>query len=169
MTLFHVLFVYHLGIHSVLRKEDEDGFWTLDESKVCIFCAKQILKQNENRMKHSQFMQEWNDSLPYGLVPDQAMLIGHFIDIYEKRMGENVWYLFEEKDLSLDPKQRFKQLFERKDKWTMEEIKPYLATLVKSGHSVDKLLLRNTRMVRSKDSEGNEKRTYISRNVKRNR
>ena len=163
------IITHSIKIHSVSRKKDENGYWTLDDIKVCIFCAKQLLKQNGDKMKNSKFMNEWNDSLPYGINADKTMLKGHLIDIYEKRMHENVWYIFEEKELSLNPKQRFKTLFARKDEWNMEEITPYLATLVKSGHSVDKLLLRNARMVRRKDDDGKEKRIYISRAVKRNR
>ena len=167
------VFVFqNIGIHSVSRKEDENGYWSLDETKVCIFCAKQILlKHNENKQKHSKFMEEWlgYDALPYGIIPNEEMLIGHFIAIHDKRIGENIWYIFDENKLSLNPKERFKKLFERKDEWSMDEITPYLKTLIKCGHSVDKLLLRNARMIRKKDKDGNERRIYISRNAKRNR
>lgn len=114
-------------------------------------------------------MEEWHNSLPYGMEPNMEMLTGHFVGIYDKRAAENIWYIFEESKLSLNPKERFKVLFERKEEWTMDEITPYLKTLIKSGHAADKLLLRNARMIRNKDKDGREIKTYISRNVKRNR
>ena len=141
----------------------------MDETKVCIFCAKQVIKSNESKLKESQFKEEWNNSLPYGMKPKMEMLKGHLIDIYDKKVGENIWYIFEEGKLSLNPKERFKALFERKEEWTMAGITPYLKTLIKSGHAADKLLLRNARMIRNRDSDGREVKTYISRNVKRNR
>jgi len=158
-----------IKIHSLSRKEDENGYWAFDENKVSVFIAKRILKENGNKMKDSEFMEEWNNNLIYGMPTNKEILYGHLIAIYQKTAKENVWFIFEETALSLDPKTRFKQLFERKDEWKKEEIKHYLASLTKSGQSVDKLLLRHSRMVRTKDNNGNEKRIYISRNSKRNR
>eukprot|EP01083_Nonionella_stella_P024948 68706_1 len=171
MTEFPKEVIEHcIKIYCIPRKEDSgETCWGFDESKVCVFCAKQILKQHGNQMKAPRFKQEWMDSLPYGLTPKEEMLRGHLMVMYDTTSRENVWHIFEEKQLNLDPKIRFKELFERKDEWDMDGITPYLQSLIKTGHSVDKLLLRHSRMVRRKDSNGNQKRTYISRNAKRNR
>ena len=78
-----------------------------------------------------------------------------------------MWHIFEEKTLQLEPKQRFQQLFERKDEWTLEQIEPYLLSLLNAGHKADKLLMRHARMVRTKDEAGKETRIYISRRAKK--
>jgi len=159
------IILHCLKIYATSR---EDEYCSLDETKVCIFCAKQVLMQNGNAMRQSQFEQEWRDTLPYGMPADLAMLKGHLIGIYDKRMAENMWSIFQEKELSLAPKQRFKTLFDKKEEWSEQEIEPYLATLIKSGsYTVDKLLLKHARMIRKKDEQGNEIRSYISRTVKR--
>jgi len=157
-----------IKINSVDRKADDEGYWTLDETKLCVFCAKQILsKQRGHQMRDSEFQRLWREQLPYGIEPNTSMLKGHVIGIYIKKMGGNVWSIFEETKLSLDPKQRFKELFARRDEWSMEQIVPYMTSLVNAGLKVDKLLLRHTRMVRTKGSDGQEKRIYISRNARR--
>ncbi len=115
-------------------------------------------------MPNSQFERMWKEQLPYGIEPNTAMLSGHVIGVTERKKGEPVWYIFEETKLSLDPKERFKELFARRDEWTMDQIVPYMTSLVNAGLKVDKLLLRHTRMVRTKGRDGKEKRIYISRN-----
>ena len=149
------------------RQEDADGYWAFDEDKVCQFIAKRILKENGDKMKENEFMQRWNEGLPYGLEPNEEMLIGHCILLKDRLMG-SYWTVFEEKSLSLDAKTRFVQLFEKKSEWDMESIKPYLRGLMKSGQTADKLLLRHSRMVRTKGADGKEKRVYISRNARQN-
>mmetsp|Transcript_27103 Transcript_27103/g.44527 ORF Transcript_27103/g.44527 Transcript_27103/m.44527 type:complete len:426 (-) Transcript_27103:12-1289(-) len=166
----HEMVVHCIRIHSVSRAPNEDGRWVLDEVKVSLFCAKQVILQQssgEEWMRHSQFMQEWSDSLPYELTADVAILSGHFLSVYAKRCGENVWYILEEKELSLKPKERFQKLFAMKEQWNMQEITPYMTTLIKTGYNVDKLLLKHARMIRSKDDQGKELKSYISRTVKR--
>merc|ERR1712228_450198 len=157
-----------IKIHSLNRREDVDGYWSFDEDKVCVFIAKRLLKENKNKMKENEFMQKWNEGLPYGLEPNSRMLIGHCILLKDKILG-NYLSVFEEKSLSLDAKKRFQQLFEKKNEWDMESIKPYLCGLMKSGQTADKLLLRHSRMVRTKGTDGKEKRIYISRNAKQNK
>lgn len=162
-----------IKINSVSRKPDAQGFWALDETKLCVFCAKQILtaraaKGRKDGMPDSAFKEQWAEAMPYGVVPKEEMLVGHLLALQSKKQKQRVWHIFEEKSLHLEPKQRFKQLFQRKDEWTLELITPYLLSLLNAGHKADKLLMRHARMVRTKDKAGNETRIYISRSAKKN-
>merc|ERR1712048_223170 len=97
----------------------------------------------------TEFIRKWNEGLPYGMEPNMKMLSGHCIVLQDKVMGKYLT-IFEESKLSLDAKQRFKALFERKSEWNMDEIVPYLRGLMESGITAEKLLLRHSRMVRTK-------------------
>jgi len=157
--------IHHcVKIHCSDRRADDAGNWSLDTSKVCVFWAKRLLKQNGDKMKETEFMRKWNEGLPYGMEPNMAMLSGHCIAL------QDFLTIFEESKLSLDAKQRFKALFERKSEWTMDQIVPYLRGLMhESGQTAEKLLLRHARMVRIKGPNGQKQRIYISRSAKQNK
>eukprot|EP00898_Chlorokybus_atmophyticus_P004132 jgi/Chlat1/471/Chrsp103S01072 len=54
--------------------------------------------------------------------------------------------LFRERDLPDDPDARFRALFERRARWTAEEIEPFVRRLRAPGQSIESLLLRHARL-----------------------
>ena len=50
-----------------------------------------------------------------------------------------------------EPMKVLEQLFEIKDKWSKEELKPYLEGIVEKGSSLDSFLLKSARMIKEKN------------------
>jgi hypothetical protein len=108
----------------------------LDASAVSRFYARKLLKR-KNKWKVEHFMAEWEKVLPIGVVPKVELLKGMIL----KEENQDISYL-EVKMLPRNPSQRFTILFEKKDKWPADELKPFLQGLaLKPGTSEDDLLL----------------------------
>ncbi|ETO17847.1 hypothetical protein RFI_19463, partial [Reticulomyxa filosa] len=156
-------------IFFVLLSMNDQTYLALDMNKVCLFVAKKLLATAapNRRMEKEQFLSEWQASVPYQMHCDLSMLQGYVI--LQETAKDMFWQWFDAKELSSDPKQRFEQLFQKKDKWTKQELIPYLQLLLHTGESVDKLLLKYTKMTQEKVKDmQNEKITYYtSRNIRK--
>merc|ERR1711879_509209 len=97
------------------------------------------------------------DMVHYSVQPRAELLLGHALHHKARVNHPGKWERFEEASLPYHVKNRFRELFAKKTEWTMEEIKPYLAGLVRAGHDMDKLLLKNTRMLDGTNPETGEK------------
>ena len=143
--------------------------YSLDSNKVCVFIGKQILIRSgkDGKMNKQEFIMEWQNTVPDNLRANCKLeiLTGHALIGNDSR-NEAFVELFEETELSSDPKKRFEELFKKKREWKMEEIEPYLKSLGKGGIKVDKLLLKNARTVRKRDKDNKEYRVFAARNYR---
>ncbi|KAI4467582.1 sister chromatid cohesion protein dcc1-related [Holotrichia oblita] len=94
-----------------------------NEEKVCKFFA-QVLLSSAGKFNLNEFLQAWKESVPEGMIATESML--HGIAIVDRKSAPNVIWAFEEKDLPETINERFQVLFEAKEKWTVEEISPYI-------------------------------------------
>lgn len=93
------------------------------EFDVCQFFARVLLKE-AGKFNFEEFLQAWRDSVPEGMVPSEDMLYG--IAIINRKSVPNVIWSFEENSLPDNINERFKILFEVKEKWSVPEITPYI-------------------------------------------
>ncbi|KAL1500805.1 hypothetical protein ABEB36_006247 [Hypothenemus hampei] len=112
------------------------------EAEVCQFHARVILS-TAGKFNFDDFMQAWQESVPEGMTPTESML--HGIAIINKQTSPKVIWKFEESSLPDSISERFHTLFEAKEKWTIEEITPYIRRLVSNPQEVNGLLAKYAR------------------------
>lgn len=93
------------------------------EREVCRFFA-EVLLRGAGKFNLNEFLQAWKESVPEGMIPDEEMLYG--IAIVDRKVKPNVVWAFEENSLPDNINERFKILFEIKEKWSVPEISPYI-------------------------------------------
>lgn len=124
------------------RMIDRVQFYRYKETKVCTFFARVLLKE-AGKFNLNDFLQAWKGSVPEGMVPNEDML--HGIAILNKKSSPNVICAFEEDVLPDNIEDRFKVLFEAKDKWSVPEITPYIRQLATKQQDVNALLAKHAR------------------------
>lgn len=112
------------------------------EHNVCQFFARVLLKE-AGKFNFEDFVQAWKDSVPEGMVPSEDMLYG--VAIINRKSSPSVIWSFEEHTLPDNVIERFKILFEAKDKWTVPEISPYIKPLTTNKLDVNALLAKHAR------------------------
>lgn len=122
---------------SVVASSDTDSAesCTLDASKIASFCAKQLFEEQRASASSGatdsdgwvldQFMDKWALRVPENVRVSVDMLRG--VGLIKKQRGKptRVVYLNAE-DLPLDAKQRFETLFGVQEKWTIEQLEPFI-------------------------------------------
>lgn len=115
--------------------------WRLDERRVCVHFARQILK--EGRRKTDSFMAEWLQKIPEGMRASFDMLEG---EILTERLGVETWVRpFSVSSLPSSPAERFSILFREQPKWEGKDLQPFIRDLNVPGLSSEGLLLKYTR------------------------
>nr|CAH7714851.1 unnamed protein product [Callosobruchus chinensis] len=136
------------GLFETYTEESQiiDGIqlYRYKEDKVCIFFAK-VLLYGAGKFNLNDFLQAWKESVPDGMSPAEDMVYG--IAVIEIRGGQNpdVIRAFDESELPENLTERFKVLFEVKEKWTVAEIAPYIKPLTTDKLDVSALLAKYAR------------------------
>ena len=133
-ALEHVLSLYCTQI--------DDQTATLNEELICIYHAECLLKP-VRKFSYYEFLDIWQQSVPLGMQTKPSQLLTLSI----KDMSSSppsIWY-FPETRLSSQPYERLVELFREKERWTEDEIFPFLSSLETSKISVNSILLRYTR------------------------
>ncbi|CAH1987359.1 unnamed protein product [Acanthoscelides obtectus] len=123
---------------------DSMQLYRYKEDKVCTFFAK-VLLYGAGKFNLSDFMQAWKESVPDGMTPAEDMVYG--IAVIERREGQNqdIIRAFDESELPENLTERFKVLFEVKEKWSVAEIAPYIRPLTTDKLDVSALLAKYAR------------------------
>lgn len=118
-----------------------DNVWNLDERRVCMHFASQVL--NGGKMKIEHFLKKWERAIPSGMNADLKMLEGEVL--YEKTGLENWIKAFSVSSLSTVPAERFAALFRERARWEWKDLEPYIRDLRVPGLSAEALLIKYTR------------------------
>ncbi|XP_018334107.1 sister chromatid cohesion protein DCC1-like [Agrilus planipennis] len=113
------------------------------EEEVCRFFA-QILLLHAGKFNLNEFLQAWQESVPEGMIPKEEMLYG--ISVINKKSNPPSIRAFAEEDLPENIHERFKILFDVKEKWTVPEITPYVRSLTSPKLDVTALLAKYARV-----------------------
>lgn len=116
--------------------------WDLDENKICLHYAKQLLRAS-SKWRLDDFVDAWKNNIPTGIQPSLEMLKGEVL--IEKIGGDSWLRLYSASSLPSKPAERFSALFKEKLKWEWNDLEPFLRGMQAPGQSVEAMLLRYTR------------------------
>lgn len=102
---------------------DSQQLYRYKQFEVCQFLANIILS-NSAKFGLYEFLETWQASVPEGMVTREEMLYG--IAIVDKKSSPCTIWAFSEESLPENVIERFKILFNAKEKWTVPEISPYI-------------------------------------------
>lgn len=128
---------------------------SLDEDLICKFHAECLLKP-VRKFSFSEFQEIWQQSVPSGMYTKPEHLLTLSIKDFSST-PPSIWF-FPEERLHFQPYERLFQLFREKDKWTEDEIIPFLTSLETSKITVSSILDRYTRC----SFDGASKNTFYS-------
>lgn len=97
--------------------------WDLDENKICIHYAKQLLRAS-SKWRLGDFEEAWKNNIPTGIQPSLEMLKGEVL--IEKIAGDSWLRLYSASSLPSKPAERFSALFKEKLKWEWNDLEPFL-------------------------------------------
>jgi len=115
---------------------------SLIEDKVCRFMAIGLLRPCD-KFNLSDFKTAWQGSVPEGMITNLKQLDGTvLVDLSSH--PQTVCY-FNEQDLPDDVMSRMQYLFQVREKWTLNEIQPFLEKLSTDKMNVNNLLAKYAR------------------------
>ncbi|XP_060593222.1 sister chromatid cohesion protein DCC1-like [Ruditapes philippinarum] len=145
----HVLKNFSTKLSSNTTEDDDEekmqidiDYYRLDEDKVCRFFAEQILK-HARKFNLNQFLSTWEKSVPEGMKTTLFQLEGMAL-IDRQSTPEVICYLSAD-TLPEDINERFDFLFRTKEKWTLEEITPYIKDLETDKMNISAMLTKFAR------------------------
>lgn len=134
----HCLRVYGSKVD---ENRSKSCLWKLDEKRVCVHFAREILSSGRRKME--SFMEEWQRKIPEGMQASFEILEG---EVLTERLGVDLWIrAFSVSSLPANPAERFSILFGERPKWEWKDLQPYIRDLKVPGQSLEGLLLKYTR------------------------
>ncbi|KAF9361910.1 Sister chromatid cohesion protein DCC1 [Mortierella sp. NVP85] len=132
------------------EQSTEPGYYHLSGKKLCTFMG-------GNRWKLEDFVYAWEKSLHGHYQTDLACLAGECVVEADRAPDRNqtIRYIryFSKSHLPIDPATRFTALFEIKNKWEAQEIRPFLRDLVLDDKKLDVMLIKHARSTKQPNGE----------------
>merc|ERR1719384_1987968 len=106
-----------MDLHSVASPEKD--VFELDNDKIVLFRLRQMLEEQET-VNDEDLDENWPLLVPQGMSTSRDLLKGFVMEVPRRDANSqgSRWRLFAEEELSLEPRQRFRQLFEAKEEWS---------------------------------------------------
>lgn len=115
----HCLHVYGSKVDEGRSKS---CLWKLDERRVCVHFAREILYSGRRKME--SFMEEWQRKIPEGMQASFEILEG---EVLVEKLGVDLWVrAFSVSSLPANPAERFSILFGERPKWEWKDLQPYI-------------------------------------------
>ncbi|KAK8400509.1 hypothetical protein O3P69_003283 [Scylla paramamosain] len=133
---------YYLEPMHAEREEDGDSLHAVNGDKVCRLFG-EVLLRSARGMELDEFNTMWANSVPKGLSTNLSQLKG--LVLLDKSSPATVITYFPTGELPIDIKSRFETLFEVQEKWTYDEIRPFLDDLADNKNPVSTLLMKHAR------------------------
>ncbi|XP_031829296.1 sister chromatid cohesion protein DCC1 [Nomia melanderi] len=141
--VFDIIFAKYTEVSDKL-KPDGTPLYRYKEGKCCKSLAKVLLSASPVT-EHKQFMESWSIGTPEKMKPKEEYLSGIALITWNSSTLKKEVVSFLETDLSRNIYDRFNELFKAKDKWTVEEITPYVLNLTTNQMNVNALLTKYAR------------------------
>ncbi|XP_042213947.1 sister chromatid cohesion protein DCC1-like isoform X2 [Homarus americanus] len=122
--------------------DEGDTLYTLHDDKVCRLCAEVLLK-SADKYNFTEFLNIWQQSVPEGLTTSLSQLEG--LALVDRSATSDAIFYFPVTSLPHDIQKRFNLLFETREKWSFEEIRPYVEDLAGDKTPVSALLTKYAR------------------------
>ncbi|XP_024428002.2 sister chromatid cohesion protein DCC1 [Desmodus rotundus] len=126
------------------RRYTEEGeiYFELSADKICRTTA-QMLLQNAVKFNLAEFQEVWQQSVPEGMVTRLDQLQG--LALVDRQSRPEIIFLLKVEDLPEDTQERFNRLFSLREKWTGEDIAPYIQDLCGEKQTIGALLTKYSR------------------------
>eukprot|EP01104_Vermistella_antarctica_P004347 TRINITY_DN14819_c0_g1_i1.p1 TRINITY_DN14819_c0_g1~~TRINITY_DN14819_c0_g1_i1.p1 ORF type:complete len:444 (+),score=98.40 TRINITY_DN14819_c0_g1_i1:196-1332(+) len=136
-----------------VKCEGSKDLFRFDEKAVAVLKARLLLRNRSKVIYLDEFIEEWQRAVPavFGITPEVGWLAG--VAIVNEKAGRDQIKYFPFEETPDDARQRFRNLFETKPKWTMEELKVYLGDLVGPRLKLEQLVLKNARSSQNKNGQ----------------
>ncbi|KAG0727391.1 Sister chromatid cohesion protein DCC1 [Chionoecetes opilio] len=129
-------------LHPMHEEREGDSLHALHGDKVCRLFGEVLIKSSRG-MSIDEFRALWANSVPEGLDTNLGQLEG--LILLDKSAVATVITYFPNTELPLDAKDRFEILFDVQEKWTYDEIRPFIDDLGDSKNPVSTLLMKHAR------------------------
>uniref|UniRef100_A0A3P8Z7Q8 Sister chromatid cohesion protein DCC1 n=1 Tax=Esox lucius TaxID=8010 RepID=A0A3P8Z7Q8_ESOLU len=123
-------------------KDNGEVFYALSEDKVCRATA-QMLLQNAVKFNLAEFQEVWQQSVPEGMGTRLDQLKS--LALVDRRSKPETISLLRVEDLPEDTLERFTHLFTMREKWTEDDITPYIKDLCGEKQTTGALLTKYAR------------------------
>jgi len=134
---------------------DGTGKFCYNPAMVCRIIAQNVLQEGL-KFHIEEFIETCSGALPDGMEFDESYIAG--IGIIDRESNPpNIRGLFEE-NLPMNLLDRFKALFKAKEKWSLQQIAPFIETFTTPQLPVTSLLTKHVRIVNE-----NGTRFYVSK------
>uniref|UniRef100_A0A8C5N951 Sister chromatid cohesion protein DCC1 n=1 Tax=Gouania willdenowi TaxID=441366 RepID=A0A8C5N951_GOUWI len=122
--------------------EKDEVFYALHEDRVCRGTALMLL-QNAVKFNLSEFQQVWQQSVPDGMSTSLEQLKS--VALLDRASRPETISLLRVEDLPEDTLERFNHLFTLREKWTEDDITPYIQDLCGEKQTSGALLTKYAR------------------------
>ncbi|XP_055780531.1 sister chromatid cohesion protein DCC1-like [Salvelinus fontinalis] len=123
--------------------DNDEVFFALNEDKVCRATA-QMLLQNAVKFNLAEFQEVWQQSVPEGMGTRLDQLKS--LALVDHSSKPETIFLLRVEDLPEDTLERFTHLFTMREKWTEEDITPYIQDLCGEKQTTGALLTKYARL-----------------------
>ncbi|KAI4582207.1 hypothetical protein MJG53_020795 [Ovis ammon polii x Ovis aries] len=117
-------------------------YFELSADKICRATA-QMLLQNAVKFNLAEFQEVWQQSVPEGMTTRLDQLQG--LALVDRQSRPEIIFLLKVEDLPEGDQERFSSLFSLREKWTEEDIAPYIQDLCGEKQTVGALLTKYAR------------------------
>ncbi|XP_029779778.1 sister chromatid cohesion protein DCC1 isoform X3 [Suricata suricatta] len=122
--------------------EEGEVYFELSADKICRATA-QMLLQNAVKFNLAEFEEVWQQSVPEGMITTLDQLKG--LALVDRQSRPEIIFLLKVDDLPEDNQERFNSLFSLREKWTEEDIAPYIQDLCGEKQTIGTLLTKYSR------------------------
>ncbi|NP_001342523.1 sister chromatid cohesion protein DCC1 isoform 1 [Mus musculus] len=122
--------------------DKDDVYFELDADKICRVTAEMLL-QNAVKFNLAEFQEVWQQSVPEGMTTRLDQLKG--LALVDRNSRPEIIFLLKVDDLPEGTQDRFNSLFSLREKWTEEDITPYIQDLCGEKQTIGALLTKYSR------------------------
>uniref|UniRef100_A0AAZ3RRA2 Sister chromatid cohesion protein DCC1 n=2 Tax=Oncorhynchus tshawytscha TaxID=74940 RepID=A0AAZ3RRA2_ONCTS len=134
---------HSLNCYGRCYMDNGEVFFALNEDKVCRATA-QMLLQNAAKFNLAEFQEVWQQSVPEGMGTRLDQLKS--LALVDRSSKPETISLLRVEDLPEDTLERFTHLFTMREKWTEEDITPYIQDLCGEKQTTGALLTKYARL-----------------------
>ncbi|XP_076411881.1 sister chromatid cohesion protein DCC1 isoform X2 [Peromyscus maniculatus bairdii] len=122
--------------------DEDEVYFELNEDKICRVTAEMLL-QNAVKFNLAEFQEVWQQSVPEGMTTRLDQLKG--LALVDRNSRPEIIFLLKVDDLPEGTQERFNSLFSLREKWTEEDIAPYIQDLCGEKQTIGALLTKYSR------------------------
>lgn len=122
--------------------DEGEVYFELNTDKICRATA-QMLLQNAVKFNLAEFLEVWQQSVPEGMTTRLEQLQG--LALVDRNSRPEIISLLKVDDLPEGTQERFNSLFSLREKWTEEDIAPYIQDLCGEKQTIGALLTKYSR------------------------